>query len=498
MSVVESGQVGCLRCAELEGLLRAALGRVAELEQRVRELEARLNQNSSNSSMPPSSDPPSAPKPAKKQPTGRKPGGQPGHPGHHRTRLPPERVNHVVDYVPGSCRGCGAGLPFERQAGDPEPTWHQVAELPEVAAEVTEHRGHARACPCCGVVTREPVPERVRAHAFGPRLSALMAYLSGRCHDGKRVVVEFVGDVLGVPVGLGTVCNREAEAADALAGAYAQAGEAVRAAGCRNVDETGWAVGGRRHWLWVAACRTAAAFAVCAGRGRDGLESVLGPLGPDPPPGPGVADPLAGFPGFVTSDRYATYDALPTDSRQACWAHLVRDFTKWSEPGGHSGSAMAMGSDARAVAKRVLGLWRRFREGEIDRPAFQAGVAKLRTRMGQILRAGARLDKPRDAKAAAFCRNLLDIEPALWAFASEAGLAAGVEPTNNHAERCLRPAVLWRKNSFGCQSETGCRFVERMLTVVTTLRLRGKGVLDYLARAIQAHRAGLPAPPLLA
>ena len=159
---------------------------------------------------------------------------------------------------------------------------------------------------------------------------------------------------------------------------------------------------------------------------------------------------------------------------------------------------MAVGSDARAVAERVVALGRQFREGEAGRPAFRAGVAKLRARMGQVLRAGARLDKPRDAKAAAFCRNLLDIEPALWAFASEAGLAAGVEPTNNHAERCLRPAVLWRKNCFGSQSERGCRFVERMLTVVTTLRLRGKSVLEYLTRALEAHRAGLPAPSLLA
>jgi transposase len=73
----------------------------------------------------------------------------------------------------------------------------------------------------------------------------------------------------------------------------------------------------------------------------------------------------------------------------------------------------------------------------------------------------------------------------------------GVEPTNNHAERILRLGVLWRKNAFGCQSATGCRFVERMLTVVQTLRLQKRPVLEFLHRAIVAHRSGLPTPQLL-
>ena len=98
-----------------------------------------------------------------------------------------------------------------------------------------------------------------------------------------------------------------------------------------------------------------------------------------------------------------------------------------------------------------------------------------------------------DSKAATFCANVLALYPALWLFAA----IEGVEPTNNHAERILRLGVLWRKNAFGCHSAAGCRFVERMLTVVQTLRLQKRPVLDYLYRAIVAHRAGLPAPQLL-
>jgi transposase len=97
------------------------------------------------------------------------------------------------------------------------------------------------------------------------------------------------------------------------------------------------------------------------------------------------------------------------------------------------------------------------------------------------------------AKTAAFGDNLLELEPALWTFVR----VQGVEPTNNAAERALRPAVLCRRRSFGCHSEGGCRFVERMLTVVQTLHLQGRRVIDYLADAITAHRQGLPAPRLL-
>ena len=97
------------------------------------------------------------------------------------------------------------------------------------------------------------------------------------------------------------------------------------------------------------------------------------------------------------------------------------------------------------------------------------------------------------AKTAGVCRELLTVEPALWTFVR----VEGVEPTNNHIERLLRPAVLWRKRSFGSQSEAGCRWVERLLTVVQTRRLQGRPVLEYLYEALVAHRTGLPAPKLL-
>ena len=172
----------CPECGTLRTALEQARQQIAQLQAEVRELRAQLNRNSSNSSSPPSVDPPGAPKPVIKTPSGRQPGGQPGHPGHHRPRLPPERVHRIVPYVPTTCTQCQASLPAEPGPGDPEPSWHQVAELPELAAFITEHQAHARTCPDCGHLTRAEIPPGVRAHVLGPRLAAVMSYFSGRHH----------------------------------------------------------------------------------------------------------------------------------------------------------------------------------------------------------------------------------------------------------------------------------------------------------------------------
>jgi transposase len=134
--------------------------------------------------------------------------------------------------------------------------------------------------------------------------------------------------------------------------------------------------------------------------------------------------------------------------------------------------------------------WHLFRGGG-SRAALQRELEPIRELMRGWLEEGARCP---DAKAAALCGNLLAVEPALWTFLHK----RGVEPTNNHIERMLRPGVLWRKNAFGCHSESGCRFVERILTVVQTLRLQKRAALPFLYEALSAHRAGHLAPKLLA
>ena len=461
----------CTECVRLRRELDAALARIAVLEAQVRELLAQLGRNSSNSSTPPSADPPGAPKPVVKTPTGRKPGGQPGHPGHHRLRLPPERVDLIVPYLPTTCTRCRATLPTGPSPSDPEPTWHQVAELPELAAVITEHQGHARTCPCCGHLNRAEIPPEVRADVIGPRLAAVMSYFSGRLHVGRRLVEEVVETVFSVPTSLGSIVALEAETCAALADPYDEVGAAVRDAPVKNTDETGWSEKGQRRWLWTAATATAAFFVIHLRRSFAGLAALLG----ETPRG------------VICSDRWSAYSRLPPERRQICWAHLKRDFRKLIDRGG---PADAIGRAGLEVVTCLFGDWSEFRRGELDRAGLRARIERMACELQGVLEQGCR---GADSKAATFCANLLVLYPALWLFAT----VDGVEPTNNHAERILRGGVLWRKNAFGCHSAEGCRFVERMLTVVQTLRLQDRPVLDYLYRAIVAHRSGLPAPQLL-
>jgi transposase len=462
--LTEQVRVACELMSQLQAQVR-------QLQEEVRELRRRLNTNSSNSSLPPSANPPSAPKPTGKPPTGRKPGGQPGHPGHYRTRLPPERVKEIVPYVPAACERCQGPLPHEASGSEPEPTWHQVVELPKDLAVVTEYQGHARTCPSCGHTTWGKIPPEVLAHGYGPKLTGTLAYLSGSCHDSKRTVQEVAQTLLGVPLSLGSVVRCEQEVSAALKAPYAEAEQAVREAPAKNADETGWSLGGDLCWLWLAATSGVAYFKIHARRSQEALRALLGTT----------------IQGVVTSDRWGVYGIVELLRRQVCWAHLKRDFQKWLEWGGETASIGQAGLEA---VKKVFALWRDYKEGVLDRPGLAAALGPVSMDLQGALQAGLSCSVK---KAARFCGNVLAVYPALWTFSR----LEGVEPTNNHAERTLRIAVIWRKISFGNWSEAGCRFAERILTTVQTLRLQKRDVLAYLRQAVVAHRSAQPAPSLV-
>jgi transposase len=461
----------CPGCQERDRRIAELERRVAELEATVRDLLARLGQNASNSSIPPSANPPQAPPPVRKQPTGRKPGGQPGHDPHLRLRLPPERLTEpTVHFRPQQCAACQASLPETPSAEDPAPRWHQVVELPEIPVQVTEYQAHGRTCLRCGQITWARLPDAIRAHVCGPRLTATMAFLSGTLHVSKRGIEEFIETVCRVPIALGTISNLEQEMSAALADAHGEAQRAVQQASAKNVDETGWKRAGTKCWLWGAATALVACFLITPTRGAAGLAALLGQK----------------IKGIISSDRWSVYGQLKLGLRQLCWAHLKRDFQKLVDLGGAGREYGELGLAAIGI---LFEEWHLFRGGG-SRAAMQRELEPLRDLMRGWLEDGARCA---DAKAATLCGNLLAIEPALWTFLYK----NDVEPTNNHIERLLRPGVLWRKNAFGCHSEAGCRFVERMLTVTQTLRLRKRPVLEFLYQSLVSHRTGRSAPSLL-
>ena len=459
--------------------LEALEALVVAHEARIAALEARLRQDSSTSSRPPSSDPPKSQAQRRAPPAAagedgerRRRGGQPGHPGHHRLLLGEDRVDRLVGVTPTACRGCGTALPVDGRAADPADERVQVVELPPVRAEVTEYRLAARQCGACGTITRAGRPAEAGVGAFGPRLHAVAALLVGRYRLSRREAVACLAELGEVELSVGALARLEQATSAALEPVVDEVTTAVQQAAVANLDETGWWQGKTRSWLWTVVTEALTLFRLDPRRSTAVVRALLGP----------------DWGGIVGSDRYSAYRYLPLDRRQLCWAHLIRAFRQIAAYNQHQ---RPFGERLLTLSTRIFAVWYRFRAEAIDRPTLLLELAPLQVEFRQALEDG--LDPPHAVVAGALCGNLLDCWPALWTFTR----VAGVEPTNNAAERALRPAVLWRKGSFGTQSDHGSRFVERIMTVTASCKQQGRGLLDFLIAAITAARFGLPPPSLV-
>lgn len=446
--------------------IRALRQEVERLQGEVAELQEQVGQNSTNSSRPPSSDLPGPPK-RERTPSGRRPGGQPGHEGTHRRLKPVEEVKEVIPVKPQKCHQCGHGLAGE----DPAPQRHQVTEIPPLVSETTEYQLHTLECPACGVRTRAQLEAGVPQGAFGPRLQAMVAILSGEYHLSKRQIEAMLLDFFGVELGLGSVWALEQTTSEALTAPVEQARAALKAQPVANVDETSWPEGKQKGWMWVAVTEVVTVFLIRLSRGAKVAKELLGET----------------FSGVVGSDRWSGYNWVATQQRQICWAHLLRDFEALILRGGVSEQ---IGRALVFEAQQMFHLWHRVRDGTLDRASFQTQMEVIQQQVGQLLRKGAICDHPKTVRT---CCNLLKLEAALWTFVR----VEGVEPTNNAAERAVRSGVLWRKRSFGTQSTNGSEFVERMMTVVASLRQQNRNVLSYLTAVCSAAIRGENAPSLL-
>ena len=446
------------------------VGANERLEARVAELERRLNRSSRNSSLPPSQDPPSAPPRPGGKGSGRKRGGQHGHEGKYRRLLPSERVDELIEHWPEQCRSCAREFAEAERVDAIEPSRRQVAELPPIAVRVTEHRLHRVCCPECAAVTTAEPPLESR-WAFGPRLQAAVVTLAVRNRVSRRDASELAGELFGVELSTGSVDAIVQRAGDALAAPHTRLEQEIKRSPVVNIDETGWKTGGNRRMLWGALTRRTAVFRIAAGRHAAEAQTMLGER----------------YDGIVCSDRYRGYDYLDPAHRQLCWAHLLRDFTAHSE--GMS-EQQSFGNAGLAVTHDLFKAWQQFQQ-DGDRAALQAAIAPLQAKLrAELEHASRKSTKTKYHRQ--FARNLLKLWPALWTFTH----TEDVEPTNNHAERGLRGAVIYRKLSLGTQSDRGERSLERLLSASITCRLRKQSLYAYLTDVITAHARGDPIPAL--
>ena len=430
---------------------------VAKLSAEVAELKEKLGQNSRNSSHPPSSDSPFRKLVNRREPSGLKAGAQTGHKGVGCALKPIEEVDCLIELRSDTCSACGSLL----LGDDLNPARRQVVEITAAGVSLIEYRRHSLCCLSCKKLNRAAWSETAKRGAFGEKVVAVIGYLTGRLGISQRDAVEAMQELFTVKIGLGSISALQRRLSEALAEPVAAIDNLVQQQPVCGVDETSWREKDSQPWLWIVTTEQATVFRILPSRGKSEAHKVIG----------------QSVSGIVTTDRYPGYGWLPLHHRQICWAHLKRDFQAIAE---RTGDSQAIGESLLEQSKELFKLWRRVRDGPIEKAEFQSSIEPIQKRIKELLLEGT---TSTHSKTRNTCRNILKLEYALWTFTR----IEGVEPTNNRAERALRRAVLWRRRSFGTQSETGSRFVERILTVVTTLRQQGRSVLDYLNKACAAE-----------
>jgi transposase len=443
----------------------------AELLKRVELLEVRLEKlTPQNSSIPPSTLHPHA-KPIATKPKSsagvkpKKQGAQPGHARRTRPLVPSETCDMIEVLRPDRCRRCHDKL----FGSDPDPLRHQVIDIPTPKPIITEYQRHRLTCRC-GTQTCAPLPTGVPTGQCGPRLAAFCGLLMGHFRQSKRRTANFLGDILHVPCSAGWTVKIQNLVSDALAEPYEELRGQLQKQPQLFVDESPTKQHKSKAWLWVAVAPQFAVFGVFLTRKREALAALVGDYS-------GI---------ILNCDRAKMY--FDGDRLQWCWAHLKRDIQKLID--NPDGQVKRLGHDLMRQLSLLFELWRRHKANEIAWSTFQIDVQSIRKEFNGLLLRGAFSG---NRQVTGMCDELSKHRDWLWTFTE----VQGIEPTNNAAERALRPAVIYRKLSFGTQSDSGSRYLERILTVSETCRLQNRSPFQYLVELMQAKFNHQPAPSLL-
>jgi hypothetical protein len=446
-----------------------------------RQLALRL-QNSTTSSKPPSSDglAGSPRKRGRNKKSKRKPGGQPGHVGRNRPMVAIERVDTIVNVYPDECSGCGRHLSKTGKGleVDGEPRRHQVTEIPEIRAHITEYRCHKVVCPDCEQVTAAALGEEIQ-DGFGPQLTAWMVYMTVVCRMPRRMVQRFLEEALHIEISLGSTQKAWEQASAAVEIPYEQLREDLKNQPVVNGDETGHRTNAEKRWLWVMVARTYVVYLIATSRKAEVLVALLGKV----------------FNGIIGSDRCPSYAKYHKGKLQYCWAHFKRNILGALELA-KTTEAERFCRDALALHARLFRLWHRYR-GNADVRRARLSRQQLRIQSLPIEKKffalAERHVNSRDSQVCNLARALFVNSENFFTFIDH----EGVEPTNNSAERALRHAVIWRKIMFGNRSEAGEVAVSRLLTISATCKMQKRDALTYLTTAIRCHRRGETPPSLL-
>jgi transposase len=298
---------------------------------------------------------------------------------------------------------------------------------------------------------------------FGPGVHAAVAYLVSVHRGTRRGIAQIMSAVFNLDISLGAICQILDRVSVACAPETEHIRETIAESLALNIDETGWKSAGSPRWLWAFVSSLAVLFRVASSRASKVLQSVLG----------------ESFSGAITSDDHSAYSKYHKSGvRQLCWAHLIRKL-KGLRDGRASPDAYLFARHVLKEAGTLFSYWHAFKEAGCTREELWQASALIRGRMkSSCLRYRESSDKEVRTRAASFLKN--------WDILFTFLRIEGIEPTNNLAERALRPAVQWRKICFGNQSCDGERFTERILTVTRTCQMQQRNPFQFLSHLMSA------------
>jgi transposase len=343
---------------------------------------------------------------------------------------------------------------------------HQVHELPVLKLHVTEYQLEKGCCKSCGQNHTATLPNGVSWGITGPRLTGFMSSLVTQYGLSRREQKLFLEEYFQFRISLGTVFNKQKIVNVALEKPVSELLPIIKESKSMHADETGHNRDGKNHWMWGFISNTAAFFSIHASRGKKVLSAMIGD-----------------FKNILVSDRYAAYNIFESKQRQICWAHLKRDFTKLSEK--DDKIIARIGKELLLYESSLFKVWHEYKSENISRDELLQQTRPIRQRIGELLEQGSYTDPA--LKIVRFCRNLLENFNALWTFLE----IDNVEPTNNHAERSLRPSVIWRKKYFCTRSDYGTEYVARSASINMTCKLQKKSSFNFLCTLLQNHFSGI-------
>ena len=430
--------------AEVESLKKQLAQAKLELKLE-RQTKFATNGQKQADSLPPAS---ARSQPARK----RKRGAAVGHPGWYRP-TPTEYDRLVEVAAPKHCSNCQG--PISVYESLPQ-SGHLQEDLLEGRPHVTLFRRPQARCRACRRWARQAGEGEILDSRIGPHVRATALYLRHEIGISARKVPRAIEDLFRFRFAPATLLNFEKLLADAaqpvvedIRKKVASSDEAVHA------DETYWTAEAQRSYFWIHATEKYIHFQFDTSRAGEVSRDVLG----------------EDFAGTLVTDCYSAYDAQGAQAKQKCLSHLARTARDWQKLS-EAGSADYRFFDAiKSWVKRGCEFQRK--RPQLSRKKQAEEMAWLRRKLQRLMGCALNHEKARTLQ-----ERIKRYRDCWLVFLDD----PRVPPTNNHAERCLRPLVILRKITFGHRTHAGAQAMARIMTVKETAKRHGHKVLDVFYR----------------